>query len=148
MKTKKWTQYLPIEIEEAWTFFSRPENLKLITPPELNLHLTTPISDMYEGMFIHYTITPFLSIPFYWTTEITHISKYNFFIDEQRTGPYKIWHHEHHFKRVSEGVEMTDLLSYDIGYSFLGKLVDKWMISVQIDHIFEFRTKVLKSMFA
>jgi ligand-binding SRPBCC domain-containing protein len=148
MNTKKWSQFLPVSMDRAWAFFSRPENLKLITPPDLRLTLTSSLTDMYEGMWIQYTVSPMLQIPLHWTTEITHIKNHHYFIDEQRTGPYKIWHHEHHFKQVSEGVEMIDILHYDIGMGIIGKLADKWMISDRIDHIFEYRSTVLKSMFA
>jgi len=147
MNTKKWSQYLPIDLERAWSFFSRPENLKLITPPELKLTLTSELDDMYEGMLIEYTVTPFLHIPLHWTTEITHIKTNHYFIDEQRSGPYRLWHHEHHFKQVGAGVDMIDLLHYDVGFGRIGKWANKWLISDQIDHIFEYRNNVLKSMF-
>ncbi len=147
MNTKKWSLILPIGLEQAWLFFSRPENLKLITPPDLKLTLTSSLKEMYEGMLIQYTVSPMFHIPLHWTTEITHIKHHHYFIDEQRAGPYRMWHHEHHFRQLNEGVEMTDILHYDIGMGFIGKLADKWVISARIEHIFEYRSSVLKSMF-
>ena len=97
------TQDLPISLEEAWAFFSSPHNLAKITPKNLGFTVLGEIPEtMYEGLFIHYTVSPLAGIPMKWTTEITHIRPMEYFVDEQRVGPYSIWHHEH-FLNPSQG---------------------------------------------
>ncbi len=148
--TKSWTIVLPISLETAWHFFSRPENLQHITPAEMRfkIHSTMNDHEMYEGMIIHYTVRPLLGIPMRWTTEITHIDPHRYFIDEQRSGPYALWHHEHHFKAIAaDQVEMRDLLSYGLPMGPFGELLNSTFISNKIDRIFDFRTTVLKSRF-
>lgn len=141
-------QWLPITGPEAWTFFATPKNLNLITPPDMSFVIKNELPDeMYEGLLIHYTIRPFLSIPFNWITEITHIRGQEYFIDEQRFGPYKLWHHEHHFKVENNGVLMTDILYYDIGKWIFGRLAGQLYVHKQIRKIFAYRTEKLKEIF-
>ena len=107
MKRLKVEQFLPISLEKAWDFFSSPKNLNEITPPEMTFKILYDIPEkMYEGLMISYKVSPMLNIPLDWVTEITHIKENEFFVDEQRLGPYSIWHHEHHFKEIDGGVEM------------------------------------------
>src|SRR6476469_6117316 len=104
-------QKIPVTIHDAWDFFSNPANLFTLTPPHLNLKFTNKLfgDDMYPGQVITYKVKPLLGIPLFWMTEITHVEKHHFFVDEQRKGPYALWHHQHHFKPVPGGVEMTDI---------------------------------------
>jgi ligand-binding SRPBCC domain-containing protein len=136
-------------LEEAWSFFSSPANLNKITPDDLDFRIIGSLPDrMYQGMLIRYKIKPMLNIPVDWVTEITMIEDKSFFIDEQRKGPYKIWHHEHHFKAVDEGVLMTDKLYYDIGMGFLGRIAGRVWVDKQVEKIFTFRKKKLTELFA
>ena len=97
-------QFLPIPLQEAWDFFSSPSNLAKITPSSLGfvVHGNVP-ERMYPGLFIQYTVSPLLGIPMRWVTEITHVREGEYFVDEQRVGPYSIWHHEHFFYRRRRG---------------------------------------------
>lgn len=141
-------QWLPLTLPEAWHFFATPHNLNRITPPEMSFVIKNELPDeMYEGLLIHYTIRPFLNIPFDWLTEITHIKPQVYFIDEQRFGPYKLWHHEHHFKAENNGVLMTDILYYDIGKSIAGRIAGSVYVHKQIRKIFTYRTEKLKEIF-
>ncbi|HKK82192.1 MAG TPA: SRPBCC family protein [Prolixibacteraceae bacterium] len=141
-------QILPITLDEAWAFFATPKNLNEVTPDDMTFEFTSELPEkMYEGMFISYRIRPFLNIPMNWITEITHIKEKDFFVDEQRVGPYKIWHHEHHFEAVENGVLMTDILHYDIGMSFLGWIAGVLFVHRKVKNIFEFRHKELKRIF-
>lgn len=141
-------QWLPISLSEAWHFFATPKNLNLITPPGMSFVIKNELPDeMYEGLLIQYTIRPFLNIPFDWLTEITHIKPQQYFVDEQRFGPYKLWHHEHHFKEEKNGVIMTDLLNYDIGKSVFGRIAGAVYVHKQIKNIFAYRTEKLKEIF-
>lgn len=148
MKKLEFVQDLPISLEEAWAFFSSPKNLNEITPPEMNFRILDELSEkMYPGMFIRYRIVPFLGIPMYWVTELTHIREGEFFVDEQRSGPYKIWHHEHHFTPIPGGVRMTDKLYYDIGMGPLGWLAGQLFVHKQVRSIFDYRYTKLQQLF-
>ncbi len=148
MKKLVSKQFLPIEMDKAWDFFSSPKNLNEITPPGMVFEIVSQLPEkMYEGIFILYRLSPFLNIPMQWVTEITHIREKQFFVDEQRKGPYKIWHHEHHFEKVEGGVMMTDILHYDIGKSIFGQLAGWLFVHRKVKSIFEYRTKVLEKKF-
>ena len=118
--TKK--QFLPISLDQAWDFFSSPINLKKITPEYMGFEITSDLGDgkMYPGQIITYVVTPVLGIPMSWATEITHVVDKKYFVDEQRFGPYTFWHHQHWFKTVEGGVEMTDIVNYGLPLGFLG----------------------------
>ena len=140
--------FLPISLEAAWDFFSTPVNLNKITPPEMNFIIRSKLPEKaYPGLIIVYTVSPLAGIPMKWVTEITHVSEPDFFVDEQRMGPYAIWHHEHHFERVDGGVMMTDRLFYKVPFGFLGNLLDKIMIRKKVEGIFSYREKVLLKLF-
>ncbi len=101
----------------------------------------------YAGQIIIYYVSPLANFPLKWVTEITHVQAPDYFVDEQRKGPYKMWHHQHHFKSVPGGVEMTDILHYEIGYSFFSRLLNNLFVEKKINEIFEFRKKKLKLLF-
>lgn len=140
MKRLVQEQFLPVSLETAWNYFATPKNLNDITPKDMVFKIVSELPEkMYEGMFIQYKIKPMLNIELNWCTEITHIVEGQFFVDEQRQGPYNIWHHEHHFKSVEGGVLMTDILHYDVGMSFLGWIASKLFVDKKVEQIFEFR---------
>jgi ligand-binding SRPBCC domain-containing protein len=148
MKYLCFEQTLPITPEEAWSFFSTPKNLNLLTPPDIHFKILNDVPDrMYWGAMIVYEIKFFLNIKFIWVTEITAVDDGNYFIDEQRKGPYRIWHHEHHFTKTEGGVLMTDKLYYDIGKSVLGGLAGKLFVHKKVAGIFEYRRKRLEELF-
>ena len=142
-------QILPIGLDLAWDFFSSPKNLNEITPNDMVFKITSDVPEkMYEGLFITYKISPFLGIQLDWCTEITHVKDRQFFVDEQRKGPYNIWHHEHHFKEAPGGVLMTDKLYYDIGKSVFGWIAGKLFVHKKVKAIFEYRYKQLEELFS
>ena len=102
---------------------------------------------MYEGLMIEYRVRPLLNIPMTWITEITHVKDHQFFVDEQRKGPYRIWHHEHHFREIPEGVEMTDIVSYELPMGSLGKLAHPILVKKKLEEIFAYRFKVVEELF-
>jgi ligand-binding SRPBCC domain-containing protein len=141
---------IPIPLEDAWEFFSSPLNLAKITPGEMQFTITSPFTSetkMYPGMIITYVIKPVLGIKMNWMTEITHVSEHEYFVDEQRFGPYALWHHEHHFKRVPGGVQMTDILNYAMPYGALGTLTNKIFVKKQVEKIFKHREKAIIDLF-
>jgi len=141
-------QFLPLNVDQVWSFFATPANLNAVTPDDLEFKITSKVpEEMYEGLIITYKIKPMLNIPLNWVTEITHIHKPFFFVDEQRSGPYKIWHHEHHFRAVEGGVIMTDRLYYEIGLSILGWIAGHLFVHKKVRQIFDYRYKALERAF-
>jgi ligand-binding SRPBCC domain-containing protein len=102
---------------------------------------------MYEGLMIEYRVRPLLGIPMKWVTEITHVKDYQFFVDEQRIGPYKLWHHEHHFMETPDGIEMTDIVSYELPFGVLGSMVHPFLVEKKLNEIFAHRFKVVDELF-
>jgi ligand-binding SRPBCC domain-containing protein len=149
--TLKRVQRLPITLEQAWAFFSSPSNLKEITPSYMGFEVTsdTDFSNRptYAGQIITYTVKPVLGIPMFWMTEITHVEAGKFFVDEQRVGPYAIWHHQHHFQSIPGGVEMTDLVHYKVPLGWLGDLANALFVKRQLTQIFDYRWNKLEEMF-
>jgi len=142
-------QFLPISLDKAWEFFATPKNLNEVTPNNLVFEFISKLpNQMYEGLIISYKIKPMLNIPVKWFTEITHIKEKLYFVDEQRKGPYHIWHHEHHFKEVDGGVLMTDILHYDIGMSFLGTIAGYLFVHKKVREIFDYRFIALEKYFS
>lgn len=140
-------QKLPISLEEAWEFFSSPNNLSLITPEYLGFTMSHSEESMYAGQILTYKLRPFLHIPIEWVTEITHVEKPYYFVDEQRKGPYKLWHHEHHFTAIEGGVEMVDKMSYLLPYGPIGHLLHQLKVKKDLERIFSYRKEKLDSLF-
>jgi len=135
-------------LKQAWDFFATPRNLNIVTPKELDFVITSDLPErMYEGLIIKYKIRPMLKLRIEWVTEITHIHAMEYFTDEQRKGPYKIWHHEHHFREAEGGVIMTDILHYDIGKSLFGWIAGKLFVHRKVRQIFDYRERALKDFF-
>lgn len=148
--TLKRVQRLPIPLEQAWDFFSSPGNLKEITPAYMGFEVTSDpdfLEKMYAGQVITYFVKPVLGIPLFWMTEITHVQHHQFFVDEQRVGPYSLWHHQHHFKAIPGGVEMTDLVHYRAPLGFLGDIANALFIKQQLKGIFDYRWNMLEERF-
>jgi len=146
----EFEQNLPIPLADAWGFFSSPLNLARITPKEMNLKVTsnyTKDTKMYAGMLITYHVSPVFGIKMNWMTEITHVKEHEYFVDEQRFGPYALWHHQHHFKEVPGGVKMHDILDYAIPYSFLGQVANRVLVNREVKNIFTYRTKAIDDLF-
>ena len=145
----KKVQKIPVSLDEAWLFFSHPKNLAVMTPEYLNLKFTNALfgEKMYAGQVMTYNVKPVLGIPMFWMTEITHVKDREYFVDEQRFGPYALWHHQHHFREIEGGVEMTDLIHYKVPGWFLGDLLNSLFIKKQLEGIFEFRFKKVEELF-
>jgi ligand-binding SRPBCC domain-containing protein len=146
--TLKTEQFLPVTIDEAWDFFSNPGNLAKITPEEMGFIITSgTLEQMFAGQIITYKIGIFPGIKTNWVTEITQVKEKAFFIDEQRFGPYKMWHHEHHFKQTEDGVLMTDRVTFKIPFGILGRFAYFLFIKRKLNQIFSFRAKTLSDFF-
>lgn len=145
----KTEQKIPAGISEVWEFISSPENLKKITPDHMGFEITSGglPEKMYPGMIITYKVKPLLGIAMTWVTEITHVVEKEYFVDEQRVGPYAMWHHEHKLKKIEGGVLMEDLITYRPPLGFLGNIANSLIIKKQLNGIFEYRTKAVEEIF-
>jgi ligand-binding SRPBCC domain-containing protein len=148
MHTLETKQVIPGTLDEIWDFFSDPSNLAVITPPDMGFRITGRSADyMYPGMIIRYRVRPLMGIPVTWVTEITHVMEKKYFVDEQRIGPYRLWHHQHHFRKVDEGIEVHDIVDYSLPLGFLGKLANRLFIRKKLDHIFDYRSEKVRERF-
>ncbi len=147
--TLEASQELNISLAEAWDYFSSPENLSKITPPKMGFHITSKVDrKAYQGQIITYKVSPIPFIKTNWVTEITAVKEQEFFIDEQRFGPYSMWHHEHFFEELANGKTlMKDKISYKIPFGFLGSIAQSLFIKNQLQSIFEYREEVLDTIF-
>ena len=141
-------QKINTDLSNLWEFISSPKNLSKITPNYMDFNIKSKVPEqMYEGLIISYTVKPILGIKLNWVTEITHIKDKNYFVDEQRSGPYKMWHHEHILEETNDGIIMKDIISYIPPYGFIGLILNKLFIKKQVREIFQYRTKVLDKIF-
>ena len=142
-------QKIPVSLKEAWGFFSRPQNLNIITPPDMAFRVLTNFDEdeIYQGQIIEYKVSPLFRIPLYWMSKIGEVKKEKFFVDEQRKGPYSLWHHEHHFTEIEDGVEMTDVVQYKIPLGPIGEIANVVFVKRELRRIFEFRYKKIEEIF-
>jgi ligand-binding SRPBCC domain-containing protein len=143
-------QFLPISLQEAWAFFSSPKNLAKITPEHMNFKILYQSGGdkAYAGQIIRYQINVLPFIPVHWVTEITQVKEPFHFIDEQRFGPYALWHHQHHFEEVKGGVLMTDEVNYAIPFGILGRFAHWLFVAKEVNRIFEHRFRTLEDYFS
>ena len=143
-------QVVEMPLEHCWRFFSDPRNLARITPSALRFIVRSELpEEIYAGLMIRYTVSPLWSIPMTWLTEITHVQKPYQFIDEQRVGPYRIWHHEHFFRAVDERhTEVRDHVHYVPPFGPVGALLHPFLIRPQLERIFAFREEQLTAIAA
>jgi ligand-binding SRPBCC domain-containing protein len=144
------TQKLSGTIPEVWNFIASPGNLKEITPGNMGFIITSNNGSekMYPGMIITYKVSPLFGIKLNWVTEITNIKEYEYFVDEQRIGPYSMWHHQHKIEPIEEGVLMTDIISYQPPFGFIGAIANFLFIRNRLQQIFDFRSIALGKRFS
>jgi ligand-binding SRPBCC domain-containing protein len=145
----KRVQKIPVSLEEAWNFFSNPANLQILTPDDMDFRVISKLHGerMYAGQIIEYKLKPFPGISIYWMTGITHVQEQHFFIDEQRFGPYRFWHHQHHFRKIEGGVEMTDIVHYKNPFWLLGDFANIVFVKKRLAKIFDYRFKKVEELF-
>jgi len=144
----KTIQKIPADLNTVWDFISSPGNLRLITPPSLGFEVLSETAEkMFPGQIIAYKVSPLPGLRINWVTEITHVKEKEYFVDEQRSGPYSIWHHMHFLKPLADGVEMNDEVYYKIPFSVLGDAANYLLVRKRIRQIFDYRFRVLEEMF-
>jgi len=143
-------QFIKGDINVIWKFMSSPENLAVITPDKMGFEIISDRNDiekMYAGQIVEYYVKPFAGIRMHWVTEITHVKDNEYFVDEQRIGPYRLWHHNHFLKEVEGGVEMTDIVYYKAPFGLLGRIADRLFIKKQLKTIFDYRYNKIDEIF-
>jgi ligand-binding SRPBCC domain-containing protein len=141
-------QKLPITLDKAWDFLSDPKNLQTITPDYMGFKILSGTDrPMFEGQLIQYIVTPIAGIKMKWVTEITHVRDKEYFVDEQRFGPYALWHHKHFLKEIPGGVLMEDVVDYKVPLGLLGQLFHPFMVKPKLDEIFKYREQKLTELF-
>ncbi|MBG6235736.1 ligand-binding SRPBCC domain-containing protein [Pedobacter sp. CAN_A7] len=146
----KFSQNIPVSLPEAWDFFSSPLNLAKITPAEMAFTVTSALAadqKMYPGMIITYKVSPISGVKLNWMTEITQVAEQQYFIDEQRFGPYQFWHHQHHFKAIHGGVQMDDILTYGLPFGIFGQAANNLFVANKLQEIFSYRTQKVNELF-
>jgi len=136
-------------LDELWDFIATPENLNKITPPEMRFRITTgnlPVR-MYAGLMIGYRVSPLPGFRTSWLTEITHVVEKEYFVDEQRIGPYRLWHHQHILLPLADGVLMKDVITYALPFGWLGRIANHLMVRPKLKKIFDFRETALERIF-
>ena len=142
-------QILPSDLGAVWKFISDPWNLPKITPDYMGFEITSRDlpTRIYPGLIISYKVSPLLGLKMSWVTEITHVKELEYFVDEQRIGPYSMWHHEHHIEVTDEGVLMKDIVTYRPPFGFVGSVVNSLLIRRKLEAIFDYRKIVLEKTF-
>lgn len=146
LKTK---QIVPASLKEVWEFMENPRNLKKITPDYMGFDIVSQglPEKMHTGLLIEYKVSPVLKLPMTWLTEITHLQEQVFFVDEQRVGPYKLWHHQHHFEETAKGVLMRDIVSYQLPFGPIGDFTHQMFVKKQLLSIFDYRYQAVEDYF-
>jgi ligand-binding SRPBCC domain-containing protein len=144
-------QTVPGDPSHIWAFFANPLNLSLITPPYMRFRTLTDLTlfphRIYPGQLIEYRLRPLPLYSVRWVTEIMLVDEGSCFIDEQRSGPYRLWHHEHYFRPVAGGVEMTDIVNYEVPFGWIGRLANALFVRRQVEGIFDYRYREIEKLF-
>ncbi len=149
LHTLQTHQLIKSDIKTVWEFMSSPKNLATITPKYMGFEILNNFGEdkMYPGQIIEYYVKPIMNIKLHWVTEITHVKENEYFVDEQRFGPYTFWHHKHFLKEVPQGVEMYDLVHYKMPLGFIGKIGNNLFVKKQIKEVFDYRYKKVEEIF-
>jgi ligand-binding SRPBCC domain-containing protein len=147
--TLQTEQTVNLSIAAAWDFFSSPKNLQKLTPSHMGFTITSTVGEkLYPGQIITYKINILPGIKSSWVSEITQVKDQHFFIDEQRFGPYAMWHHEHWFESVADDKTIVkDRISYKLPLGPLGHLAQELFVKKQLKQIFNYRFTALTSLF-
>lgn len=140
------SQKVNSSLNELWDFISSPRNLDDITPDNMGFEITSAElpEKMYAGMIITYKVSPLFGIRVNWMTEITQVVEGAYFVDEQKLGPYKLWHHQHILREIPGGVLMDDVVTYQPPFGFAGKVLNKLLIRRRLEEIFDFRWRAIE----
>ncbi len=143
------SQLIKSDLNTVWDFMSSPKNLATITPDYMGFKILNDLhgDTMYAGQIIEYNVSPILGVKLNWVTEITHVKDKNYFVDEQRFGPYAFWHHKHFLIETAQGIEMNDLVHYKLPLGILGKLANELFVKKQLKEVFDYRYKKVNELF-
>lgn len=142
------SQTVPIPCSQAWEFFSDPRNLAVITPDRMGFRLlSAPPPRIHAGLFLRYSVRVLPGYRTEWVSEITQSRAPEYFVDEQRVGPYRLWHHEHFLKPVPGGTLVEDVVHYALPFGLPGRLLAGAFVRGELETIFAFRARALRDRF-
>jgi ligand-binding SRPBCC domain-containing protein len=145
---KETVQYVNASVEECWAFFSNPRNLQKITPSDMGFQITDfDDKSMYPGQIIQYKVSPLWGLKLGWMTIITVVKENSYFVDEQRFGPYSLWHHKHFFEATDKGTKMTDVVHYALPLGIIGRIMNTLVVENKLNEIFNFRINKINERF-
>jgi len=139
------TQWFPTKIDDAFAFFSRPENLEQITPSFLRFHVVHADHELRQGSLIEYRLRMH-GIPMRWISEITEWEQPRRFVDTQVRGPYSLWRHQHTFVAERGGTRIDDEVEYTLPFGALGRIVHALLVRRDVESIFAFRQRRLAEL--
>ena len=145
---KETLQHVNASLDECWAFFSSPRNLQKITPENMGFQITDfDNKSVYPGQIIQYKVSPLFGLKLNWMTVITAVKDKSYFIDEQRFGPYALWHHKHFFEATENGTKMTDVVHYALPLGFIGRLLNAIVVQNKLQEIFDYRFIKVNQLF-
>ena len=139
-------QWLPRPLDEVYLFFSRPENLQVITPPWIDFRMVEAPQILAAGSLIRYHLR-WRGIPIRWTTEISEWNPPDGFVDREVSGPYALWNHEHWFTACEGGTTMRDRVTYALPFGWVGRLAHASLVRRDVERMFDFRAESMRRLF-
>lgn len=138
MATKTFECFLKADIDSVWNFHSSAEALTVLTPPSKKMQWVSKDLSVKEGV-VHEFRVKVGPIWVAWKARLTMVNPPREFTDTAEKSPFKSWKHRHQFLERQDGTLLRDTVEYALPFGKLGGLVDKFMISREIDRLFEFR---------
>jgi hypothetical protein len=146
MHTLERSQFIAAPVDDLFAFFSNAANLEAITPPWLGFKMLTPGPVAIEGGTILEYGLRVHGVPLRWRSLISRWNPPSGFVDEQLSGPYRTWVHEHVFEPVEGGTLMCDTVRYELPLGALGRLVERFWVRRDLARIFDYRAEKIAAM--
>ena len=142
-------QIIATNLNTAWEFIRRPQNLNRITPDDMTFEIISDVpEEMYNGLIIEYRIGIPLIGKQPWLSEIKHVKDHHSFVDEQRIGPYRLWYHYHEISEHTNGVRFVDKVHYSLPFGIIGSIAHCVYVKRQLNYIFGYREKAMSEVFS
>ncbi|MGB0263876.1 MAG: SRPBCC family protein [Opitutales bacterium] len=142
-------QVIATDLNTAWDFIRRPQNLNRITPDDMSFEIISEVpEEMYNGLMIEYRIGIPLLGKQPWLSEIKHVRDHHSFVDEQRIGPYRLWYHYHEISEHADGVRFVDRVHYTLPFGPLGAIAHWLYVKKQLQYIFDYRRQAMVEVFS
>ena len=141
-------QFIPRPLEEVFAFFSDAHNLEAITPAFLHFRILTPGPLVLAAGFVMDYRLRLFGVPLHWQSRIETFEPPHRFSDVQLRGPYRRWHHVHHFTAVAGGTQMVDQVDYELPLGPLGPVAHGLFVRSTLNRIFDYRRDRVAALFS